>query len=85
MHGERPRKVSGRHGRHCTPISIGKNGDLSDPDGNWHEAYGVDADGAVLVRPDGYVAWRSRSGASNPLQALRAAIDCLLGRIPAIA
>ena len=65
--------------------TIGKDGDLGDPDGNWHEAYGVEADGAVLVRPDGYVAWRSRSGASNPQVALRAALDRVFGRVPAIA
>ncbi len=66
-------------------FTVGKDGDLGDPDGNWHEVYGVDAGGAVLVRPDGHVAWRSRSGASNPLQVLRAALDCLFGRMPAIA
>jgi putative polyketide hydroxylase len=66
-------------------FTVGKDGDLGDPDGNWHEAYGVDTDGAVLVRPDGHVAWRSRSGASNPLEVLRAALDCLFGRMPAIA
>jgi hypothetical protein len=66
-------------------FTIGKDGDLIDPDDNWHEAYGVDTDGAVLVRPDGHVAWRSRSGASNPMQVLRAALDCVFGRIPAIA
>ena len=60
-------------------------GELGDPDGNWHEVYGVDADGAVLVRPDGYVAWRSRSGAAKPLETLRAAIDGLLGRVAAMA
>jgi hypothetical protein len=59
--------------------------ELSDPDGNFLEVYGIDADGAVLVRPDGYVAWRSRSGAANPQQALRAAIDSLLGRVAAMA
>jgi 2-polyprenyl-6-methoxyphenol hydroxylase-like FAD-dependent oxidoreductase len=64
--------------------SIG-NGGLSDPDGNWHEVYGVDPDGAVLVRPDGYVAWRSRSGVANPQASLRAAIDGLLGRVAAMA
>jgi len=64
---------------------VGADGDLGDPDGNWHEAYGVDTDGAVLVRPDGYVAWRSRTSASNPLQVLRAALDCLFGRMPAMA
>jgi hypothetical protein len=54
-------------------------------DGNWHDAYGVDADGAVLVRPDGHVAWRSRSGASNPAAVLRTALDCVFGRMLAIA
>jgi hypothetical protein len=66
-------------------FTVGKDGDLGDPDGTWHEAYGVDTDGAVLVRPDGHVAWRSRSGASNPLEILRAALDCVFGRMPAIA
>jgi len=28
---------------------------------DWCELYGIEADGAVLVRPDGHVAWRSRS------------------------
>jgi 2-polyprenyl-6-methoxyphenol hydroxylase-like FAD-dependent oxidoreductase len=60
-------------------------GELSDPDGNFLELYGLDADGAVLVRPDGYVAWRSRSSATNPQAALRAAVDSLLGRVAAMA
>jgi putative polyketide hydroxylase len=62
----------------CT---IGKEGDLIDTADNWHEAYGVGTEGAVLVRPDGYVAWRSRSGTSEPGQVLRAVFDDLLGRI----
>ena len=66
-------------------FTIGTDGDLGDPDDNWHEAYGVDTDGAVLVRPDGHVAWRSRSGASDPLELLRTALDGLFGRMPAIA
>ena len=65
--------------------TIGRDGDLVDTDGNWHDAYGVDTDGAVLIRPDGHVAWRSRSGASNPGEVLRAALDRLFGRMPAIA
>jgi 2-polyprenyl-6-methoxyphenol hydroxylase-like FAD-dependent oxidoreductase len=65
--------------------TVGGSGELGDPDGTWHEAYGVEADGAVLVRPDGYVAWRSRSGASDPLQVLRTALDAVLGRVAAIA
>jgi putative polyketide hydroxylase len=66
-------------------LTVGKDGDLSDPDGNWHEAYGVNTDGAVLVRPDGHVAWRSRSVTSNPAETLRAALARLLGLLPAIA
>jgi putative polyketide hydroxylase len=66
-------------------FTIGMDGDLGDPDGAWHETYGVGTEGAVLVRPDGHVAWRSRSGVSNPVQVLRAALDCLFGRMPAIA
>jgi putative polyketide hydroxylase len=65
--------------------TIGTDTDVSDPDGKWQLAYGIDADGAVLVRPDGYVAWRSRSGVANPEAALRAALDRLLGRVPAMA
>jgi putative polyketide hydroxylase len=65
--------------------TVGGDGDLGDPDGNWHQVYGVDTDGAVLVRPDGHVAWRSRSGASNPADVLRAALDRLFGRMPAMA
>jgi 2-polyprenyl-6-methoxyphenol hydroxylase-like FAD-dependent oxidoreductase len=66
-------------------FTVGKDGDLGDPDGTWHEAYGVDTDGAVLVRPDGHVAWRGRSRGSNPLEILRAALDCVFGRMSAIA
>jgi putative polyketide hydroxylase len=65
--------------------TVGEGGDLIDPDGNWHEAYGVEADGAVLVRPDGHVAWRSRSAAPDPAEALRAALDRVFGRMLATA
>jgi putative polyketide hydroxylase len=65
--------------------TVGQDADLGDPDGSWHKAYGVDPGGAVLVRPDGHVAWRSRSRASNPSEVLRTALDCVFGRMPAIA
>lgn len=38
---------------------IGANG-LSDPDNLIPDAYGIGQEGAVLVRPDGFVAWRAR-------------------------
>jgi hypothetical protein len=64
---------------------IGKDTEISDPDGTWHGAYGIEPDGAVLVRPDGYVAWRSRNGVSNPEASLREVFDRLLGKVPALA
>jgi 2-polyprenyl-6-methoxyphenol hydroxylase-like FAD-dependent oxidoreductase len=63
---------------------IGKDTEVSDPDGSWHSAYGIDPDGAVLVRPDGYVAWRSRTGVASPEARLRDVFDRLLGRMPAL-
>ena len=54
-------------------------GEIADPDGAWAPAYGVDDDGAVLVRPDGQVAWRSAGGADDPARALAAAMDAVLG------
>jgi 2-polyprenyl-6-methoxyphenol hydroxylase-like FAD-dependent oxidoreductase len=64
---------------------IGKDSEIGDPDGTWHGVYGIDPDGAVLVRPDGYVAWRSRGGVSNPEAALREVFDRVLGKVPAMA
>ena len=45
---------------------VGHDGDLDDPDGEWQATYGIEADGAVLVRPDGHVAWRVHSARSAP-------------------
>jgi 2-polyprenyl-6-methoxyphenol hydroxylase-like FAD-dependent oxidoreductase len=51
------------NGLAITSLKVGDEG-LADIDSRWHHAYGVDPDGAVLVRPDGYVAWRSASAAA---------------------
>jgi len=42
-------------------------------------AYDIDDDGAVLVRPDGYVAWRSRGAPRDPSATLRQAMTSILG------
>lgn len=44
-------------------LRVGLGGDLSEMDADtaWADTYGVQRDGAVLVRPDGYVAWRRRT------------------------
>jgi putative polyketide hydroxylase len=49
---------------------VGRGSDLVDEESSWLEAFAVQPDGAVLIRPDGYVSWRSRTGASDSLQEL---------------
>ncbi len=48
---------------HCGPNTlyyrIGEHG-LTDPRDTFCEAYGIGPEGAVLVRPDGFVAWRAQ-------------------------
>ena len=51
---------------------------LRDPDLRFAEAYGLSASGAVLVRPDGFVAWRARSLASDPEEVLVRTLEALL-------
>jgi hypothetical protein len=41
-------------------LEVGGRRGLTDVDGAFHDAYGISPSGAVLVRPDGYVGWRSR-------------------------
>ncbi len=47
--------------------------------GRGEELYGIEPDGAVLVRPDGFVAWRARSAPPDPATALRSALASALG------
>ncbi len=44
---------------------IGSGGDLVDVEGGWSERLGVTDAGAVLVRPDGFVAWRARDASGD--------------------
>ena len=44
------------------------------------EPYGIGADGAVLIRPDGHVAWRCPRLPGRPADALAAALDATLSR-----
>ncbi|MBU7316258.1 FAD-dependent monooxygenase [Paenibacillus oleatilyticus] len=44
---------------------LGPDGDLADPDGLGQQAFRLSPGGAVLVRPDGFVAWRSDDGGTD--------------------
>ncbi|WP_405987802.1 FAD-dependent oxidoreductase [Streptomyces sp. NBC_00986] len=54
--------------------------DLADKAGSWPGALGVDAGGAVLVRPDGFVAWRSQPGQEPSAHFLDRILDRILMR-----
>ncbi len=62
-------------------FTVGPTGNLLDPDESWTTTYGVENEGAVLVRPDGHVAWRSRSDVTNPTQALQGVLARVLGEM----
>ncbi|MGA5838300.1 FAD-dependent monooxygenase [Streptomyces pseudogriseolus] len=53
---------------------------VADPAGAWAPAYGVGDEGAVLVRPDGVVAWRSPAGHPDPEAVLDGLLTALLAR-----
>ena len=60
--------------------SIGAEDDLVDESDAWPSLYGVGVDGAVLVRPDGHVAWRTTSSDGNPSDDLVVALGRILAR-----
>lgn len=62
-------------------IGSGPDADLVQPDGaDWAELHELAADGAVLVRPDGFVAWRAEGAVADPEAVLLDAMKRLLRR-----
>lgn len=58
---------------------VGADGDLVDNLGAFHDLYGISPEGAVLVRPDGHVMWRSRGANPSPEDALRRVLNTVRG------
>ena len=61
-----------------TALAVGR--ELTDETGELGHGYRLGASGAVLVRPDGYVAWRRETVPDDPVGAVTSAIDVSLGR-----
>lgn len=59
---------------------VGSEGDLLDLENGWQTKMGVSAEGAVLVRPDGFVAWRTNILAASPEARLVQVISSILCR-----
>jgi putative polyketide hydroxylase len=65
----------------CYRVGHGAEYDLTPQDGSdWAQVHGTDSDGAVLVRPDGFVAWRARTSGANPERTLTEVLDTVLSR-----
>ena len=57
-----------------------ERGALRDPQQRFADAYGVSPTGAVLVRPDGFVAWRAMDGSDASAATMREVFASLLCR-----
>ncbi|MGE4323848.1 MAG: FAD-dependent monooxygenase [Sphingobium sp.] len=60
-------------------VSIGEGGDWRD-DGRWTGLRQIEDDGALLVRPDNHVGWRSAGGSPDPARSLAEAMAAILSR-----
>lgn len=58
----------------------GNSGDLIDAENTFSDTYGITASEAVLVRPDGFIGWRSLSSKQDAEQELTQALSTLLYR-----
>ena len=73
------RAISGQSGVRIDAFRMGA--DVQDAEARWASAYGVRGSGAVLVRPDGIVAWRARAAsAADPEVTLRRVLGQILAR-----
>jgi 2,4-dichlorophenol 6-monooxygenase len=59
---------------------VGDGAEYADVDGRWAAVREIADGGAVLVRPDNHVAFRSMSGDENPAEALAGAVSQVLDR-----
>ena len=59
-------------------VTIG-GAELANVSGEWRAKYGIDGDGAVLVRPNGHIAWRSTGAAADAAATLEQVIARVLG------
>jgi 2,4-dichlorophenol 6-monooxygenase len=61
-------------------VVIGPGREVTDLYFDWSRLSGVDEDGAVLVRPDKHVAWRSHALAADPEAELMSVLTSVLSR-----
>jgi 2,4-dichlorophenol 6-monooxygenase len=75
------RRIASGSGLALDLVRIGElDGDLFDPRLAWTQYRGIGRDGAVLVRPDRFVGWRSVGAADDPARELASALEKILGK-----
>jgi putative polyketide hydroxylase len=52
-------RVSSSVGVDLVAYRAGPGGDLVSPKGKWESSAWISSNGALLIRPDGFIAWRS--------------------------
>ena len=78
---EAARELAAEAGIPLDAVRIGHvDGDLYDPRCGWLRHREIERDGAILVRPDRFVAWRHVTASEDPRAALAAALSQILAR-----
>jgi 2,4-dichlorophenol 6-monooxygenase len=77
-------EVGGDFGVDVLPVTVSLGHEVNDAYGDWTRRRGVDDTGALLVRPDRIVAWRSATLPADPTGSLRDVMAQVLDRaVPA--
>jgi putative polyketide hydroxylase len=72
--------VAGSLGIDLVAHRLGADGDLLDLEDGWRAKLGMSAEGAVLVRPDGFVGWRTSTLPASPERRFEQVISSILCR-----
>jgi putative polyketide hydroxylase len=67
-------------GIEVTTYCVGPEADLLDLEHGWAEKFGASSESAVLVRPDGFVAWRANASPADAGSQLEQVFLHILGR-----
>ncbi|MFL5653628.1 MAG: FAD-dependent monooxygenase [Ktedonobacteraceae bacterium] len=72
--------VAARLGIELAAYRIGQDADLLALESGWQAKLGISPEGAVLVRPDSFVAWRSSTSPASPVAAVEQVVAHILGK-----
>ncbi|MED0951897.1 FAD-dependent oxidoreductase [Bacillus mobilis] len=72
--------VSSKLGINIKVLRVGGSGDFIAQENDFRELYGIENEGVVLIRPDGFIGWRSEKAVINPDVMLEEVMSNLLCR-----